>query len=83
MLLDRNLIVDLIVVEFERETEYRHPPLYIVTLVWREFRQEEQESASRELRIEHPCTDIELIEKAFDSISWLCVYSLCVLMLCL
>jgi hypothetical protein len=32
MLLDRNLIVDLIVVEFERENGYRHPPLYIVTL---------------------------------------------------
>jgi hypothetical protein len=32
-LLDRNLIVDLIVVEFERENGYRHPPLYIVTLL--------------------------------------------------
>jgi hypothetical protein len=28
MLLDRNLIVDLIVLELERETGYRHPPLY-------------------------------------------------------
>jgi hypothetical protein len=27
MLLGRNLIVDLIVVEFERENGYRHPPL--------------------------------------------------------
>jgi hypothetical protein len=27
---------------------------------------------------EHPCTDIELIEESFDSIPWLCVYSLCV-----
>jgi hypothetical protein len=32
MLLDRNLIVDLIALEFERENGYRHPPLYIVTI---------------------------------------------------
>jgi hypothetical protein len=33
---------------------------------------------SRELCIEHPCIDIELIEESFDSVPWLCVYSLCV-----
>jgi hypothetical protein len=31
MLVDRNLIVDLIALELERENGYRHPPLYIVT----------------------------------------------------
>jgi hypothetical protein len=52
----------LIVLEFERETEYRHPPLYIVTSSLRTRRE------SREL-VESPHVQIGLIERAFDSIS--------------
>jgi hypothetical protein len=43
MLLDRNLILDLIALGFERETGYRHPPLYIVTL-FRIIKHSEEES---------------------------------------
>jgi hypothetical protein len=32
MLLDRNLIVDLIALELERETGYRHPSCIVVSL---------------------------------------------------
>jgi hypothetical protein len=32
MLVDRILIVDLIALEFERETGYRHPPCIVVEL---------------------------------------------------
>jgi hypothetical protein len=42
MLLDRNLIVDLIVVEFERENGYRHPPLYHGIIIHSRARREEQ-----------------------------------------
>jgi hypothetical protein len=43
MLVDRNLIIDLIALESERENRYRHPPLYIVALFNSEaFRREEQ-----------------------------------------
>jgi hypothetical protein len=66
MLLDRNLIVDLIVVEFERENGYRHPPLYIVTLSFRN--RSKKRRASREL-VENTHVQIELIEESFDSIS--------------
>jgi hypothetical protein len=69
----------LIALEFERENGYRHPPLYIVTLLLKHSGKKRR--ASRELYEEHPCTDIELIEESFDSIPWLCVI-LCVLMLC-
>jgi hypothetical protein len=62
MLLDRNLIVDLIVVEFERENGYRHPPLYIVTLSFRSFRSKKRR-ASREL-VENTHVQIELIEES-------------------
>ena len=70
MLVDRNLILDLIVLESKRENGYRHPHCIIVTY-W-------SIRASRELYEEHPCTGIELIEESFDSISWLCVISLCI-----
>ena len=60
MLLDRILIVDLIVVEFERENGYRHPPLYIVTL----FRiHSGARRASKEL-VENTHVQIELIEES-------------------
>jgi hypothetical protein len=35
MLVDRNLIVDLIDLEFKRENEYRHPHCIIVILAFR------------------------------------------------
>jgi hypothetical protein len=48
----------LIVVEFERETEYRHPPLYIVLL----SRRRKKRRASREL-VKSTHVQIELIEE--------------------
>jgi hypothetical protein len=45
MLVDRKFIVDLIALEFERETGYRHPPLYIVTYE----KQEQEESRAEKL----------------------------------
>jgi hypothetical protein len=53
MLLDRNLIVDLIVVEFERENGYRHPPLYHCKII----KQEQEEESKQRTCGEHPCTD--------------------------
>jgi hypothetical protein len=44
MLVDRNLIVDLIDLESKRETGYKHPHLYIVTL----FRIIKQEKKSKQ-----------------------------------
>jgi hypothetical protein len=73
MLVDRIFNSRLDSLEFERENGYRHPPLYIVTLLNRRARR-----ARRELCRENPCTDIELIEESFDSNPWLCVYSLCI-----
>jgi hypothetical protein len=60
MLLDRNLIIDLIVVEFERENGYRHPPLYHCIII----KQEQGERESREL-VENTHVQIELIEESF------------------
>jgi hypothetical protein len=60
MLVYRNLILDLIALECKRETGYRHPLLYIVTL----SNKIKKRRASRELYEEHPCIDIELIERA-------------------
>jgi hypothetical protein len=74
MLVDRIFNSRFDSLEFERENGYRHPPLYIVTLLKHSG---EKRRASRELCREHPCTDIELIEESFDSNPWLCVYSLC------
>jgi hypothetical protein len=54
MLLDRNLIVDLIVLDFERENGYRHPPLYIVLLIINRSRERRAEQRTCG---EHPCTD--------------------------
>ena len=64
----------MIALELKRETGYRHPHCIIVSLAFRR----KKGRASRELCIEHPCIDIELIEESFDSIPWLCVISLCV-----
>jgi hypothetical protein len=61
MLLDRDLIVDLIVVEFMRENGYRDPPLYIVTLL--SNRSIQKRRASREL-VENTHVKIELIEES-------------------
>jgi hypothetical protein len=77
MLVDRNLIVDLIVLESKRENGDRHPHCIVVVVE----KQEQEERASRDLYEEHPCTDIELIEESFDSNSWFVLF-LCVLMLC-
>jgi hypothetical protein len=59
----------------KRENRYRHPHCSIVT--YNKSRSKKRR-ASRELYEEHPCTGIELIEESFDSISWLCVVSLCI-----
>jgi hypothetical protein len=73
MLVDRIFNSRLDSLEFERENGYRHPHCNIIILLNRRARRD-----SRELCEEHPCTDIELIEESFDSIPWLCVYSLCI-----
>jgi hypothetical protein len=49
---------------FERETEYRHPPLY--SLEDRTYSSSislEKKRAEQRARVEPPCTDIELIGK--------------------
>ena len=72
MLLDRNLILDLIALELERETGYRHPPLYIV-LGFISRRDEQAKSCMKNTHVQ-----IELIEESFESNPWLCVISLCI-----
>jgi hypothetical protein len=78
MLVDRIVKSRFDSLEFERENEYRHPHCIIVLLFIIESFRSKKRRASRELHIKHPCTNIELIEESFDSISWLCFYSLCV-----
>jgi hypothetical protein len=52
MLVDRNLIVDLIALEFKRENGYRHPHCIIVTLATRERREEQEESCVKNIHVQ-------------------------------
>jgi hypothetical protein len=59
----------LIVLEFERENGYRHPPLFIVKLA-RAFRREEHaEHCMKNTHVQA----FELIEGSFDSKLMVCV----------
>jgi hypothetical protein len=64
MLLDRNLIVDLIVVEIERENKYRHPPLYHCnsSIIIQKHSGERREEQRREI-VKNTHVQIELIEE--------------------
>ena len=77
MLLDRNLIVDLIVVEFMRENRYRHPPLYHCIIIKHSGKEEHAENCMKNTHVH----TFELIEERFDSNSWFVLF-LGVLMLC-
>jgi hypothetical protein len=60
---------------FEMENEYRHPPLYIVLLLFRIIHSGARGESKQRICEEHPCTNVfELIEKSLDSISWLVLF---------
>jgi hypothetical protein len=60
---------------FMRENGYRHPPLYIVLLLFRIIHSGERGERKQRICEEHPCTSVfELIEKSLDSISWMVLF---------